>query len=189
MSEPRSRSSLSFAEQLKSLVITPEVLRLILDVTACTVEWDGEAASIVSPQARGLELFPCFAMYFQRHLVEVKGAIFPNLAAREWEGLSHVIRLELPGMTLDVRLHTLQTTFLLSPFHIRFLSILFGRLVLHQLSLTPEGPGQPVAFYPVLPGGTGGGRLPAEPGMGSLRHHQTGRPGQPLYRLHAPQQR
>jgi hypothetical protein len=148
MSEPRSRSSLSFAEQLKSLVITPEVLRLILDVTACTVEWDGEATSIVSPQARGLELFPCFAMYFQRHLVEVKGAIFPNLAAREWEGLSHVIRLELPGMTLDVRLHTLQSTFLLSPFHIRFLSILFGRLVLHQLSLTPEGRGSLSPFTP-----------------------------------------
>ena len=148
MSEPRSRSSLSFAEQLKSLVITPEVLRLIYDVTACTVEWDGEPTSIVPPQARGLELFPCFAMYFQRHLVEVKGAIFPNLVAREWEGLSHVIRLELPGMTLDVRLHTLQTTFLLSPFHIRFLSILFGRLVLHQLSLTPEGRGSLSPFTP-----------------------------------------
>ena len=148
MPEPRSRSSISFAEQLKSLVTTPEVLRLIFDVTACTVDWDGDPTSTVPPQAKGLELFPCFAMYFQRNLVEVRGAIYPNLAAREWEGLSHVIRLDLPGLTLDLRLHTLQATFLLSPFHIRFLSILFGRLVLHQLSLTPEGRGSLSPFTP-----------------------------------------
>jgi hypothetical protein len=139
MPEPRSRPSESFAAQLKSLVTTPEVLRLINDIAACTVQWQDYPISIVPPQARGLELFPCFSMYFQRHLVEIKGAIYPNLVAREWEGLSHVIRLDLAGMTLDLRLHTQQTTFLLSPFHIRFLSILFGRLVLHHLSLTPEG--------------------------------------------------
>lgn len=148
MPEPRSRPAVSFAEQLKFLVTTPEVLRLINDVTACTVEWDGQPVSFVPAEAKGLELFPCFAMYFQRNLMEVKGAIYPNLVAREWEGLSHVIRLELPGMTLDVRLHTPQTTFLLSPFHIRFLSILFGRLVLHQLSLTPEGRGSLSPFTP-----------------------------------------
>ena len=88
MVNPRSRPSESFAEQLKSLLTTPEVLRLINDISACTVEWQGYPTSIVPPQAKGLELFPCFAMYFQRHLVEVKGTIFPNLVAREWEGLS-----------------------------------------------------------------------------------------------------
>jgi hypothetical protein len=87
-------------------------------------------------------------MYFQRHLVEVKGTIYPNLVAREWEGLSHVIRLDLAGVILDLRLHTLQTTFLLSPFHIRFLSMLFGRLALHHLSLTPEGRGGLSPFTP-----------------------------------------
>ena len=148
MPEPRSRPSASFAEQLKSLVITPEVLRLINDVTACTVEWEDYPVSIVPPQARGLELFPCFTMYFQRHLVEVRGTIYPNLVAREWEGLSHVIRLDLAGMSLDLRLHTLQTTFLLSPFHIRFLSILFGRLVLHHLSLAPGGRSEAFLFTP-----------------------------------------
>jgi hypothetical protein len=148
MVNPRSRPSESFAEQLKSLVTTPEVLRLINDISACTVQWQDYPTSIVPPQAKGLELFPCFAMYFQRHLVEVKGSIYPNLVAREWEGLSHVIRLDLGGTTLDLRLHTLQTTFLLSPFHIRFLSMLFGRLVLHHLSLTQEGRGGLSTFIP-----------------------------------------
>ena len=148
MADSRSKPSASFAEQLKSLVTTPEVLRLINDVTACTVEWEDYPVSIVPPQAKGLELFPCFTMYFQRHLMEVKGAIYPNLVAREWEGLSHVIRLDLAGLTLDLRLHTPQTTFLLSPFHIRFLSMLFGRLVLHHLSLTPEGRGGLSSFTP-----------------------------------------
>ena len=139
MPEPRSRWTVSFAERLKSLVTTPEVLRLIHDVTACQVAWDIEPTSLVSSRAKGLELFPCFTMHFRRQLLEVKGAIYPNLVARELEGLFHVIRLDLPDLTLDLRLHTQQTPFLLSPFHIRFLSILFGRLVLHQLSLTPEG--------------------------------------------------
>jgi hypothetical protein len=148
MPEPRSRWAVSFAERLKSLVSTPEVSRLVHDVTACQVAWDIEPTSLVSPQAKGLELFPCFTTQLQRHLLKVGGTIYPNLVAREQEGLFHIIRLELPGLTLDLRLHTQQTTFLLSPFHIRFLSILFGRLVLHQLSLTPESRD---GFSPVTP--------------------------------------
>ncbi len=145
---PARRPTESLAEQIKSLVATPEVLRLLHDITACRVEWQDYPTSIVPGQARGLELFPCFSMYFQQHLVEVRGIIYPNLAAREWEGLSHVIRLQLSGMTLDLRLHTLETTFLLSPFHIRFLSMLFGRLVLQHLSLTPQGRGALAHFTP-----------------------------------------
>jgi hypothetical protein len=148
MPDSRAKSSASFAEQLKSLVTTPEVLRLINDISACGVEWQDHPAGIVPPQAKGLELFPCFDMYFQRHLMQVKGTIYPNLVSREWEGLSHVIRLDLAELTLDLRLHTRQTTFLLSPFHIRFLSMLFGRLVLHHLSLTPEGRGGISSFTP-----------------------------------------
>ncbi len=86
----------SLAAQLKSLATGTEVLRLIDDVTTCSLEWTDYPASIVPPQARGLELFPCFSMYFQRHLVEVQGYIYPNLVAREWEGqgeLSHVSSL------------------------------------------------------------------------------------------------
>ena len=150
MAKTRSGSSEpeSLAAQLKSLATGTEVLRLIEDVTTCSLEWADYPASIVPPQARGLELFPCFSMYFQRHLVEVQGYIYPNLVAREWEGLSHVIRLILAGKVLDLRLHTLQTTFLLSPFHIRFLSMILGRLVLHHLSLTRAGEERLFPFIP-----------------------------------------
>jgi hypothetical protein len=126
----------------------PEVQRLIYDITTCTLEWEDAAAPVVPPGARGLEMFPCFALYFQRHLLEVKGAIFPNLVSREWEGLSHVIRLELAGAALDLRLRTAQTTFLLSPFHIRFLSILVGRLLLHQVSSSRETQAGLMPFIP-----------------------------------------
>jgi hypothetical protein len=87
-------------------------------------------------------------MYFQRQPVEIKGSIYPNLSIREVAGLSHLIRLELGGMSVDLWLRTLQATFLLSPFHIRFLSILFGRLALHQLSLTPGGALDALGFTP-----------------------------------------
>jgi hypothetical protein len=63
-------------------------------------------------------------------------------------GLSHLIRLELGGSLLDLWLHTPHPTFLLSPFHIRFLSILFGRLVLHYLPLAPGGSQDLPAFIP-----------------------------------------
>lgn len=148
MAKARVQPSESFASSLRSLVTMPEVLRLINDITTCTVEWENYPAGIVPRQARGLELFPCHGMHFQRNLVEIKGSIYPNLVSREWEGLSHVIRLELAGLPMDLWLRTPQTTFLLSPFHIRFLSILFGRLVLHYLSLTPEGKEGLLPFTP-----------------------------------------
>jgi hypothetical protein len=115
-------------------------MRLIHDITSCEVAaGDGYPRNAVPLQARGLELFPCLAMYFRQQPVEVKGVIFPNLALREVEGLSHLVRLELAGAHVDLWLRTLQSTYLLSPFHLRFLSILFSRLVFHHLSLAPGG--------------------------------------------------
>lgn len=128
-------------DYLQTLVTSSEVVRLIHDVTSCYVECHDAPHAAVPPQAQGLELFPCLRLYFQRHLVELKATIFPNLVSRDWEGLSHLIRLHSPHFHLDLRLWTPHTTFLLSPFHIRFLSILFGRLVLQQLSLTPGAEG------------------------------------------------
>jgi hypothetical protein len=140
MAKGQTQPPASFAERLRALVTTGEVLRLIHDVTTCEVmAGDDHPQDAVPLQARGLELFPCFAMYFQRQPVEIKGSIYPNLAIRDMEGLSHLIRLEVGEAPLDLWLHTPQTTFLLSPFHIRFLSILFSRLALHHLSLTPGG--------------------------------------------------
>jgi len=125
-------SSAYLAEHLRSLVDSPEVLRLIHDITTCTVAWEGEPTLPDDPKAsRGLELFPCFTMHFQEQLLQVKGAIYPNLP-EAGGGLSHLVRLELAGQRFAFRLITPQT-YVLSPFHLRFLSMLFGRLVLHHL--------------------------------------------------------
>jgi hypothetical protein len=148
MPKERPQPEQSYAELLKSLVNGNEVLRLIKDVTSCTAAWEEGAARSVPEMARGFDLFPCFTMYFQKNLIEIGGAIYPNLVSREWHGLAHLIRFRLPEGSLDLRLHTPQTTFLLSPFHIRFLSILFGRLVLHHLSLSPEGKTSLLAYTP-----------------------------------------
>jgi hypothetical protein len=137
----------SFAARLQALITTPEVLRLIHDITSCTVEWEDRPDPALLEPARGLELFPCFTMYFQRHLLEVKGVIYPNLP-QEGPGVSHLIRLELADIPLYLRLRTPQTAFLLSPFHYRFLSMLFGRLVIHYLSLAS---GDRPGIFPFTP--------------------------------------
>ncbi len=126
---------------------TPEVLRLINDITACTVEWEDQPDTTGLETSRGLELFSCSTMPILRRLLEVQGFIYPNLA-QDKESLSHLIRLEVGGRPLYLRLSTPQTAFLLSPFHCRFLSMLFGRLVLHHLSLTSEGQESLFPFTP-----------------------------------------
>jgi hypothetical protein len=134
-------------EHLRSLVTTPEVLRLIHDITTCTVEWGAAPDLGAIEPSRGLELFPCFARYFHRHLVEVKGTIYPNLP-QDGAGVSHLVRLEVANQPLCLRLRPRQTAFLLSPFHSRFLSMLFGRLVLHHLEVSPGGAGRHATFTP-----------------------------------------
>jgi len=149
MPKARSQPPVSFSERLRSLVTTSEVLRLIRDITTCEVmSRDEHPRDAVPLQASGLELFPCLAMYFQHQPVEIKGTIYPNLSIREVDGLSHLIRLELEGQHVDLWLRTPQSTFLLSPFHLRFLSILFSRLALHHLSLSPDGQDGLFAFTP-----------------------------------------
>jgi hypothetical protein len=135
------------ALRLRSLLTAPEVLRLINDITTCTVEWDERPDLTGIEPGRGLPLFPCFTLHFQRHLLEVKGTIYPNLP-RNGQGVSHLIRLELSDLPLHLRLKTAQTAFLLSPFHCRFLSMLFGRLVLQHLSTASRGKGELLPFTP-----------------------------------------
>src|SRR4030042_5844229 len=79
--------------------------------------------------------------------MEVRGVIYPNLIEHK-HVIYHVIRLELADFQFYFRLRTTQTAFLLSPFHCRFLSMLFGRLVLHHLSLAAQGRGEPLPFTP-----------------------------------------
>jgi hypothetical protein len=76
-------------------------------------------------------------MHFQRHPIQARGRIYPNL--QEGKDLSHLICLEVGGGAVALRLRTSQGAFLLSPFHCRFISVLFNRLLVHYLSLTFEG--------------------------------------------------
>jgi hypothetical protein len=135
------------ASRLDSLITTPEVLRLIHDITTCTVEWLDRPDLEALEASGGRELFPCFTTYLQRHFMEVRGFIYPNLTENE-HVIYHVIRLDLADFQFFFRLRTTQTAFLLSPFHCRFLSMLFGRLVIMHLSLAGQGEEGPYPFTP-----------------------------------------
>ena len=123
------------ASRLHFLISTPEVLRLVYDITTCTIDWMDSPDLEVLEASGGRELFPCFTTYLQRHPMEVRGVIYPNLMEND-QIIYHVIRLELADFQFFFRLRTTQTAFLLSPFHCRFLSMLFGRLVIMHLSLS-----------------------------------------------------
>jgi hypothetical protein len=122
------------ASRLNFLINTPEVLRLVYDITTCSVEWLSHPDLEALEHSGGRELFPCFTTYLQRHLMEVRGVIYPNLV-EDKHVIYHVIRLDLANFQFYFQLRTTQTAFLLSPFHCRFLSMLFGRLVIQHLSL------------------------------------------------------
>jgi hypothetical protein len=135
------------ATRLNLLITTPEVTRLVNDITTCTVEWLERPDREALERSGGRELFPCFTTFLQRHLMEVRGVIYPNLTENE-HVIYHVIRLDLAEFQFYFRLRTTQTGFLLSPFHCRFLSMLFGRLVVMHLSLTAREQG---SIYPYTP--------------------------------------
>ena len=48
------------ASRLDFLITTPEVLRLIHDITTCTVEWLDRPDLETLEASGGRELFPCF---------------------------------------------------------------------------------------------------------------------------------
>jgi hypothetical protein len=165
------------ASRLNFLITTPEVLRLVHYITTCSVEWLAHPDLEALGQSGGRELFPCITTYLQRHLREVRGVIHPNLTENE-HVIYHVIQLDLADFQFFFRLRTTQTAFLLSPFHCRFLSMLFGRLVIQHLTLAAQ---EQEGLRPFTAYSLCGGRLSPEPDHGALRHHQAGRPGQ-LYR-------
>jgi hypothetical protein len=147
MSKASIRTQEFLASRLHFLITTPEVLRLVNDITTCTVEWLERPDLEALEQSGGRELFPCFTTYLQRHLMEVRGVIYPNLTDGD-QAISHVIRLDLADFQFFFRLRTTQTSFLLSPFHCRFLSMLFGRLVIMHLSLAAR---EQEGVYPFTP--------------------------------------
>jgi hypothetical protein len=147
MAKARVRTREFLASRLHFLITTPEVLRLVYDITTCTIEWLDNPDLEALEASGGRELFPCFTTYLQRHLMEVRGVIYPNLTEHE-PVIYHVIRLELADFQFFFRLRTTQTAFLLSPFHCRFLSMLFGRLVIMHLSLSAQ---EEEGLYPFTP--------------------------------------
>ena len=136
MPNAQIQSRKSFTSGWRSLVTTPEVLRLINDITSCSLEWLDQPEMATKEPFRGLELFPSLTMHFQQHAIEARGFIYPNLP--EEKALLHLIRFEMGGVTTALRLRTPQSAFLLSPFHCRFLSVLFRRLLVHYLTMTFE---------------------------------------------------
>jgi hypothetical protein len=135
------------ASRLHFLITSPEVLRLVHDITTCSVEWLDRPDLEALEACGGRELFPCFTTYLKRHLMEVRGVIYPNLTENE-QVIYHVIRLDLAQFQFFFRLRTTQTAFLLSPFHCRFLSMLFGRLVIMHLSQSAR---EDEGVYPFSP--------------------------------------
>jgi len=122
-------------------------LRLVHDITTCSVEWLDRPDLEALEHAGGRELFPCFTTFLRRRLMEVRGVIYPNLTENE-QVIYHVIRLDLADFRFFFRLRTTQTAFVLSPFHCRFLSMLFGRLVIMHLSQSAQ---EQEGLYPFTP--------------------------------------
>ncbi len=83
----------AFAEHMRSSVDTTEVQRLIYDISAAPWKWRNLPGAPCPSRPGGWSFFPGFALYFQRHPMEIKGVIYPNPATGDGEGLSHVVRL------------------------------------------------------------------------------------------------
>ena len=120
-----------------SLIGSSEVNRLLEDITTCTLSRVNslpdscESASLKG----GIELFPFLAVQTRRHRLLISGSLFPNQEDPSTGSLCHLIRLELGHEVLYFKLSTPQSSFLLSPFHCRFISILFGLTWFYALAV------------------------------------------------------
>jgi hypothetical protein len=126
-----SSQNLNIAKLLRSylsLIGSPEVNRLLEDITTCTLSRVNSLPNSceISSLKGGVELFPFLAVQTRRHRLLISGNLFPNQEDPSTGSLCHLIRLELGHEVLYFKLSTSQSSFLLSPFHCRFISILFG---------------------------------------------------------------
>ena len=111
-----------------SLIASPEVNRLVEDITTCTLSREDKAPGdwdTALPRG-GVELFPFLTVQTRQHQLLISGTLFPNQGEASTGTLFHLIRLQLGDETYYFKLSTSQSPFLLSPFHCRFISILFG---------------------------------------------------------------
>ena len=137
---PVSSQNLNIAKLLRSylsLIGSSEVNRLLEDITTCTLSRVNslpdscESASLKG----GIELFPFLAVQTRRHRLLISGSLFPNQEDPSTGSLCHLIRLELGHELIYFKLSTHQSSFLLSPFHCRFISILFGLTWFYALAV------------------------------------------------------
>ncbi len=115
-----------------SLLTSPEVSRLMEDITTCKLEVI-EEATLTGDQAElpgGLELFPYLSFRSPWRSFQIRGVLYPNRGGQDDGVLHHLVKLEMGNNLHLLRLSTPQTSYLLSPFHTRFISIIFS-LVLH----------------------------------------------------------
>jgi hypothetical protein len=123
--------SLNLAQLRQSyltLIAATEVNRLLEDITTCSLSREAELPSdweMPHPQG-GVELFPFLAVQTRRHRLVISGTLYPNQEDASDGALFHLIRLQLGDEVDYFKLSTHQSSFLLSPFHCRFISILFG---------------------------------------------------------------
>ncbi len=120
-----------------SLIASTEVNRLLEDITTCNLS----RVNIVSDSSDsadlkgGIELFPFLAVETRRHQLLINGNLFPNQEDTSTGLLYHLIKIQLGREIIYFRLSTSQSSFLLSPFHCRFISILFGLTWFYALAV------------------------------------------------------
>lgn len=114
-------------QSYRSLIAAAELNRLLEDITTCTLSRESEIESLAVPHPKvGVELFPFLAVHTRRHRLVISGTLFPNQEDSSSGSLFHLIRFQLGDEVDYFKLSTHQSSFLLSPFHCRFISILFG---------------------------------------------------------------
>lgn len=110
-----------------TLLATPEFNRLLEDITTCTMALEPEPRWGERQELKGgIELFPYLAVQTKRHHLQISGTLYPNQEDKEQGTLYHLIHLQVGPASYLYKLTTIQSSFLLSPFHCRFVSILFG---------------------------------------------------------------
>ncbi len=120
-----------------ALIASTELNRLLEDITTCTLSRELEAFhgwEVPHPKV-GVELFPFLAVHTRRHKLVIQGTLFPNQEDTASGSLFHLIRLQLGEEVDYFKLSTSQSSFLLSPFHCRFISILFGLAWFYVLAI------------------------------------------------------
>jgi hypothetical protein len=128
---------LNLRQSYLTVIGSTEVNRLLEDITTCSLSRVTDlpgGQELPQPQA-GVELFPFLAVHTRRHRLLISGTLYPNQEDLATGSLYHLIRLQLGNEVDYFKLTTPQASFLLSPFHCRFISILLGLAWFYVLSV------------------------------------------------------